>query len=774
MKSPSSLRFQSAVLLAAAVIVITTVFSLIRSGGEAVGQLATSLTQIEDFDSSNHQLLDGMVNQERGVSGYALTGDRAYLQQYQSGREQLAAAERAISPNPAPGLQSLVADAEHASATWQQRAETRTAFVAAHGPSGGPADSQGRRLFDNFRSNWSALDQRDSNRKDAAKAALTNQLSRQSTTRVAGWFGVMAVLAALAVVVFFGILRPLVLQSHAGLALDGEKVIDIPGRGRRAEVGHLAGALDALQTSLRERVSLTRAVAEIGGRAELSDVVGVATRIFVEQLDADEAVITLFDGEARYVAGTFAGLFQPGRVVSQVTPADQALSNRQTITSSIDKMSAGEMKDAIVAAGYGPFLTLPMVAGGEVAGVVSALRTAGRTPFGQAEVHRAEILAPVIGAATQVARLVGEIQEANQVKSRFLANMSHELRTPLNAILGFSQVLAAGDFGLLNERQARYVAHIEASGIRLLELINDILDLAKVEAGLLEMRPERLELAQLMIAGRSEIERLATAKGLNLVYDLDPGVWVWTEPRRLQQVVINLLTNAVKFTPSGGRVTLSTAMSKGEAQVSVADTGIGIGAEEHERIFDEFVQADDHSAREQKGTGLGLSLSRKLTELMGGTLTVQSEVGMGSTFTVTLPRLSDPDRATNDGPLVLVVEDEVSSTELLEVILLDAGYRVTSVGNAAEALEAVQREQPRVVLLDIALPGADGWTFLQQLRTDPNGRKIPVVAVTALDAPLPALRGDLAGFFTKPVAREALVQLLEDLTAREQDPAAVG
>jgi CheY-like chemotaxis protein len=277
-----------------------------------------------------------------------------------------------------------------------------------------------------------------------------------------------------------------------------------------------------------------------------------------------------------------------------------------------------------------------------------------------------------------------------------------------------------------------------------------------------------------MIAGRSEIERLATAKGVNLVYDLDPGVWVWTEPRRLQQVVINLLTNAVKFTPSGGRVTLSTAMSNGEAQVSVADTGIGIAAEEHDRIFDEFVQADDDSAREQKGTGLGLSLSRKLTELMGGTLTVQSEVGMGSTFKVTLPRLGDPDRATNDGPLVLVVEDEVSSTELLEVILLDAGYRVTSVGSVAEASEAVQRERPRVVLLDIALPGPDGWTLLKEFKTDPNSRGIPVIAVTALDAPLPAFRRDLAGFFTKPVAREALVQLLEDLTRREQDPAAVG
>jgi CheY-like chemotaxis protein/anti-sigma regulatory factor (Ser/Thr protein kinase) len=394
-------------------------------------------------------------------------------------------------------------------------------------------------------------------------------------------------------------------------------------------------------------------------------------------------------------------------------------------------------------------------------------------PFGRAEVRSAEILAPVIGAATEVARLVGEIKDANQVKSRFLANMSHELRTPLNAILGFSQVLAAGDFGTLNERQARYVAHIETSGGRLLDLINDILDLAKVEAGLLEMRPERLELAQLMIAGRSEIERLAAAKRINLVYDLTPGVWVWTEPRRLQQVVINLLTNAVKFTPSGGRVTLATAVMGGRAQITVTDTGIGIAPEDQARIFDEFVQADDDRVREQKGTGLGLSLSRKLAELMEGTLTVESELGKGSTFMVTM-RLSDPERISSAGPLVLVVEDEVSSTELLEVILLDAGYRVKSVGNVAEASEAVRRELPRAVLLDIALPGPDGWTFLEELKADADTRGVPVLAVTALDEPEPQHRRHLAGFFTKPVARDALVELLAEVTNNVKEPVGVG
>src|SRR5258708_28937612 len=175
-------------------------------------------------------------------------------------------------------------------------------------------------------------------------------------------------------------------------------------------------------------------------------------------------MILLTDEKSLYVAGTRAGLFEPGRILTQSLPDNQALVARATVTSSIDQLPTGEVRDAVEAAGYGPFLALAMVSGGEVAGIVCGLRRSGRAAFGPAETRRAEILAPVIGAATEVARLVGEIKDANQVKSKFLANMSHELRTPLNAILGFSQVLAPGDFGTLNERQEPARAHIQPSG----------------------------------------------------------------------------------------------------------------------------------------------------------------------------------------------------------------------------------------------------------------------------------------------------------------------
>ena len=683
MKIRLSLRFQAAVLLVGAVGIISAVFVVLRSGGESIDQVTASMIRIQGFDDHNHDVFAGMVNEETGLRGYVLTGDVAFLQAYEFGQRQVATAEAALSRNTPEGTATVVVAEKAAAASWQQWAAGRMALFAIAGPGVSATDTEGKRLFDDFRSGWIAVNANDASLIDTAQATLARHLSSASTTRNLGWLAIIGGLAALATVIFLRILRPLGQQSRAALALDGEKIVEIPGRGRKDEIGRLASTLEALQATLRDRVSLTRAMEEIGGRAELGDVVDLGTRFFAAQLDADEALITLFDGTSRYVAGTHAGLIPPGYVINQLTPSDQALATRKTVISSVDQMPPGEIRDLAEAHDYGPLLTLPMFTGGEIVGTIIGVRASWRPQFGAEEVQRAEILAPVIGAAAKVARLVGEIRDANQVKSRFLANMSHELRTPLNAILGFSQVLSAADFGPLNERQQRYVGHIESSGIRLLELINDILDLSKVEAGLLELRPERLDLAQLMISCHSEIERIAANKGVDLVYNLTPGIWAWAEPRRLQQVVLNLLTNAVKFTPVGGRVTLSTAMVDGHVRAIVSDTGIGIAPEEHDRIFDEFVQADDDTAREEKGTGLGLSLSRKLTELMGGTLTVSSEIGKGSRFTIELS-LSDHSLGTREGPLALVVEAAGASTKSVEALPGPASHRVAVDGAAPD------------------------------------------------------------------------------------------
>lgn len=236
----------------------------------------------------------------------------------------------------------------------------------------------------------------------------------------------------------------------------------------------------------------------------------------------------------------------------------------------------------------------------------------------------------------ELGRLYEELEAASRHKSEFLATMSHELRTPLNAIIGFSQVLQQQMYGPLNEKQADYVDDVLSSGQHLLNLINDILDLAKVEAGRMELQPSTFELPELLDNAASMVRERATRQGIGLTVATDASVGGMTgDERKVKQILFNLLSNAVKFTPSGGNVTLATQAADEKVVIMVRDTGIGISAEDQERIFEEFYQVG--ASRTQEGTGLGLALTRRLVELHDGQLTVESEPGVGSTFTVTMP-----------------------------------------------------------------------------------------------------------------------------------------
>jgi len=236
----------------------------------------------------------------------------------------------------------------------------------------------------------------------------------------------------------------------------------------------------------------------------------------------------------------------------------------------------------------------------------------------------------------ELGRLYEELETASRHKSEFLATMSHELRTPLNAIIGFSQVLKEQMYGELNERQADYVDDVLSSGQHLLNLINDILDLAKVEAGRMELQPSTFELPELLDNAASMVRERSTRQGINLTVATDGSVGLMEgDERKVKQILFNLLSNAVKFTPSGGKVTLAAKAADDEVVISVSDTGIGISAEDQAKIFEEFYQVG--TSRTQEGTGLGLALTRRLVELHHGELTVESEPGVGSTFTVTMP-----------------------------------------------------------------------------------------------------------------------------------------
>ena len=240
----------------------------------------------------------------------------------------------------------------------------------------------------------------------------------------------------------------------------------------------------------------------------------------------------------------------------------------------------------------------------------------------------------------ELRRLYTELEAASQHKSEFLANMSHELRTPLNAIIGFSQVLRDEMVGSVNEKQAEYLDDIISSGSHLLSLINDVLDLSKVEAGQVELEVHPFSLREALERGVVMVRERATEDGVRVAFAADPEVDVVDgDERRIKQVIFNLLSNAVKFTPAGGEVDVSATRLNGEVRVSVADTGPGIAPEDRDRIFEEFQQSET-GVGQREGTGLGLALSKRFVELHGGRIWLESEVGQGSTFTFALPARS--------------------------------------------------------------------------------------------------------------------------------------
>jgi len=285
-----------------------------------------------------------------------------------------------------------------------------------------------------------------------------------------------------------------------------------------------------------------------------------------------------------------------------------------------------------------------MIREGTPIGAVVALRML-RNPFTPKQIAFITTFADQASIAVENVRLFNEIQDksrelelANRHKSEFLANVSHELRTPLNAIIGFSEVLRERMFGEINEKQAEYLEDIHSSGKHLLALINDILNLSKIEAGRMDLELSSFDLREALQSAVSLVRERATRQGiaLTLHVDADVGEWVGDE-RKLKQIMLNLLSNAVKFTPDGGTVGVDVRESEGAAQIRISDTGVGIAQDHLHLIFEEFRQVGTDHVRKSEGTGLGLALTRRFVELHGGTITVESELGKGSTFTVLLP-----------------------------------------------------------------------------------------------------------------------------------------
>jgi signal transduction histidine kinase/DNA-binding response OmpR family regulator len=380
----------------------------------------------------------------------------------------------------------------------------------------------------------------------------------------------------------------------------------------------------------------------------------------------------------------------------------------------------------------------------------------------------------------ELARQSLELTIASQHKSEFLASMSHELRTPLNAVIGFSDVLLERMFGELNEKQEDYLRDIRDAGRHLLALLNDVLDLSKVEAGQMELEITTFDAATAFHYALSLVRERALQHDIELGLDVAPALQVIrADELRLRQVLLNLLSNAVKFTPDGGSVTVSAWLDGTDLLTTVTDTGVGIPQADQERIFDSFQQGGRFMVSSE-GTGLGLTVTKRIVQLHGGRIWVTSAPGLGSSFGFSIPGqtvgavrevpavaeadLGDP------RPAVVVVEDDERSGELVALHLTAAGLRPVVIRDGREGVGAVRSVRPVAVVLDIKLPGMTGWEILHALKSDPDVAGTPVVIVSVLPERGKGFALGAADYLVKPVDKDDLVhsvrRVVADATSR--------
>ena len=570
------------------------------------------------------------------------------------------------------------------------------------------------------------------------------------------------------------------------------------------QFNQMAGQLQASYADLEKKVELrtrelAQSVEELRALGEVSQAVNstldletVLNTIVAKatQLSGTEAGAIYVHGDAKNefaLCATYgmseafvAELARQGIGFGQSTVAPAAMQHAPVQVADLEAKPTA-LQEIILRAGYRALLVMPLLSRDKLMGALMVWRKAPGE-FPQHSVDLLQTFAAQSVLAIQNARLFEEIEEkgrqlelTSQHKSQFVASMSHELRTPLNAIIGLTEMIVSNAPRFGTEKAVEPLRRVHGAGTHLLGLINQVLDLSKIEAGKLELSPETVNLAPLLEDVIGTARQLAEQNKNRLVVESPDNLGTLTvDPMRLRQILLNLLSNACKFTKQGGVKLRVKKVVDGRnwIEIAVADTGIGMTAEQQAKLFEEFTQADSSTARQYGGTGLGLAITRKLARMMGGDVTVTSEPGKGSVFTLRLPGSADSQASSSAGSdgrrsptadCILVIDDDATARELIADHLKE--FSVVTAAGGVEGLKRAKELRPTAITLDVMMPDLDGWSVLAALRQDPELADIPVIMVSIVDEHRRGIALGAAGYLTKPVDRERLHRLVSRFRA---------
>lgn len=563
--------------------------------------------------------------------------------------------------------------------------------------------------------------------------------------------------------------------------------------------------LKVMQKRARRMASLHHISTIISSTLDRDKVLNSVVRLLPEVFGVEHCGIVLLNdgGEFGQVVAEHPEVGVVGAYINlHGNPTFERLmsGNSPMIVHTTDVNVSQQTRDTLDRAGAQISLLAPLVARDRAIGSIGIDSFNPKHQFTEGDQEALMTIAGQVAVAINNIDLYEQAVMANRLKSEFLANISHELRTPLNAIIGYSELLVTGMYGELNPKQQDRIDRVNHSGKHLLELINDVLDLSKIEAGHMKLDLETLDIEELVRYAFMEITPQAEVKGLDLKLNIAPDLpHVRGDAQRIRQVLINLMGNAVKFTKEGGVTATAKPLSiyggasldtpqvpayfkvpDGEwLVISVEDTGIGIAGDNHKIIFDAFRQVDGSSVREFGGTGLGLAIAMKLITMHGGFIWVDSEVGVGSKFHILLPVEPKPQRSTveipllkkDDRPTILIVDDDPASLQLIEDYLPEEDYQVVSTREPAYALELARQIRPSIIITDVLMPRINGWEVLRTLKREPVTASIPVIVLSIVEKKTTGFYLGAADYLIKPINRDLLMGSMgKILQAQAQEP----